>query len=337
MPSRRTKNKLTPALDESGSVVVVLAITFAVLCGFVALVVDVGHMIIVKAELQRTADAAVLAGVAGFLPYNNPGPNQTPNWANGVTQAHNMINNQFNQADNQRFTLTDGTVAYGYWLLNPPNGYAQTLPIARPTTAAYLPEPAITVALSRSVNLYFAPLILISSPQKVSATAIAILPEAYQTTGLPPVAVSWDTVYNIVGGAVQIDLVEQNIKPQSNKGIAGWFNLNGGNSVTSVSNNVFTSGTGTGTTPIYLVPGTKATLTDYITVGQTIVMPVVQDVSQKASLAILGWTAFQVDTLGANSMTGHFLPQYFDPHVVPTPAGSGTIGGVAGTPKLVSP
>ena len=79
-----------------------------------------------------------------------------------------------------------------------------------------------------------------------------------------------------------------------------------------------------------------STLTNYITVGQTIVMPVVQDVSQKASLAILGWTAFKVDTLGANSMTGHFVDRYFDPNVVPT-AGSGIISDVAGTPKLVSP
>ena len=74
---------MTLALDESGATAIVIAIIFTVLCGFVALAVDFGHMVMVKAELQRTADAAALAGVTGLVPYTGPGPNQTPNWANG--------------------------------------------------------------------------------------------------------------------------------------------------------------------------------------------------------------------------------------------------------------
>jgi len=132
----------------------------------------------------------------------------------------------------------------------------------------------------------------------------------------------------------------QDIKPQSNKGIAGWFNLNGGNSVPSVKIDVpliaDPTGISTGSN-VYLVPGTKATLTDYITAGATIVLPVVQDVSQKIWAPIIGWAAFKVDTLSANSMTGHFVNQYFDPNVRPVPYTQGTIGGVGGTPKLVSP
>ena len=166
-----------------------------------------------------------------------------------------------------------------------------------PVLSAYLPEPAVNVTLSRNITLYFAPLVGVSSPQTVSATATAILPEAYQTTGIPPVAVSWDTVYNTVGGTVEIDVVEQNIKTQSNKDIAGWFNLDGGNSVPSVRIDVpmvaDPTGISTGT-QIYMVPGTKATLTDYITAGETIVMPVVQDVSQKQGWeSIIGWAAFK--------------------------------------------
>ena len=212
MHNRRAKQKLTLALDESGATAIFIAFIFFVLCGFVALAVDLGNMIRVRAEVQRTADAAALAGVTGLVPYTGPAPNQTPNWANGVTKAHTMISNVANKADNLQFTVTDGTVDYGYWLLTPPTGYVQTLPTARPTTAAYLPEPAIKVTLSRNVTLYFAPLIGVSSPKTVSATAIAILPEAYATTGIPPVAVSWDTVYNIIGGSVQIDVLEQDIK-----------------------------------------------------------------------------------------------------------------------------
>ena len=84
MSNKKAKNKLTLALDESGAAAVIIAIVFAVLCGFIGLAVDIGHMIMVKAELQRTADAGALAGVAGLVPYNNPGPDQTPNWVQGT-------------------------------------------------------------------------------------------------------------------------------------------------------------------------------------------------------------------------------------------------------------
>ena len=72
---RRTKQKLTLAFDESGATAIFFALTLSVLCGFVALAFDIGHMVMVRAELQRTADAAALAGAAGLLPYTNPGPN----------------------------------------------------------------------------------------------------------------------------------------------------------------------------------------------------------------------------------------------------------------------
>jgi len=342
MHKSRAKKRLTLASDESGAVAIVFAIILVALCGFVALAFDFGHMAMVRAELRRTADAAALAGATGLVPYTNPGPTtQTPNWANAQTKAHAIINNAANQADDQGFTITDGTVLYGYWLLQPPEGYVQLpLPTALPTTPAYLPEPAVYVALSRDVTLYFAPLIGVSSPQTVNATATAILPEAYQTTNIPPVAVSWDTVYNTIGGTVRIDVIEQDIKPQSNKNIAGWFNLNGGNGVPAVRIDVpliaDPDGIATGSL-IYTVPGTKATLTDYITEGTTIVIPVVQLVEKQGWEAIIGWAAFKVDSLDANSMTGHFVDQYFDPNVRPAPPTSGTIGGVGGTPHLVSP
>ena len=96
---------MTPPLGESGAVAVYFLLIFSVLCGIAGLVVDYGNMVRVRAEVQRTADAAALAGVAGLLPYTNPGPTtQTPNWANAVTKAHTMISNVANKADNLQFT-----------------------------------------------------------------------------------------------------------------------------------------------------------------------------------------------------------------------------------------
>ncbi|CAN5476428.1 hypothetical protein BH18ACT16_BH18ACT16_10880 [soil metagenome] len=48
--------------DESGAVVVIVAIVAVVLFGFVALAVDAARIYAERAELQRTADAAALSG-----------------------------------------------------------------------------------------------------------------------------------------------------------------------------------------------------------------------------------------------------------------------------------
>ncbi len=292
----RAKQLLTQARDESGATAIFFALTLSILCGFIALAFDLGHMFMVRTELQRTADAAALAGVTGLVPYTGSPTSLTPAWASGVTKAHTLISNTANLADNVQFTSTDGTVDYGYWLVSPPGGYVQTLPKARPTTAAYLPEPAITVTVSRQVTLSFAPVIGVTNPRTVSATAIAILPEIYGVTGLPPIAVAWDVVHNTVGGIQVVDASEQDIKIQSNKGLAGWFNLDGGNSVPSVRTAApqiaEPDGISSGS-QIYLVPGTKATLTDFITVGETCIVPVVQNnFSQKTYYPIIGWAAF---------------------------------------------
>jgi hypothetical protein len=96
------------------------------------------------------------------------------------------------------------------------------------------------------------------------------------------------------------------------------------------------SGVATGS-KVYAVPGTKDSLMDYITAGDTVVMPVIQDVSKMDWSPILEWAAFKVDSLSANSMTGHFVTPWYDPKVKPAPYTNATIGVVSGTPKLVGP
>jgi Flp pilus assembly protein TadG len=339
MHTRTPQQKLTLARDESGATAIFFALTLSILCGFVALAFDIGHMVMVRAELQRTADAAALAGAAGLVPYTNPGyTTQTPNWTNGVAKAHTLISNAGNKADSLQFTSTDGTLDYGYWLLNPPSGYVQTLPKARPTTASYLPEPAIIVTVSRDVTLSFAPVVGVTNPKTVRATATAILPEAYTTSKLVPIAVSWDTVYNNTGGNVVIDVSEEGITVNSNKGDAGWYTMTEGeNFPQSCINNPLTAGTDPAVTSIYLQPGSEVTLMNQlIQANMTFVVTVVQNVVKKTMQPIIGFAAFHVDSLTGPTMTGHFVEQYFDPNVVPS-AGTGIISSVGGTPKLVSP
>jgi Flp pilus assembly protein TadG len=338
----------TLARDESGGVAVTFALALTALCGFMALALDLGHMVKVRAELQRTADAAALAGAMGLAPYTGSTPNLTPNWTNATTKAHSVINDVANLTDGQRFSLTDGTIICGYWYLEAPSGYTQPINnTTRPTTtAAYVPEPAVTVTLSRNVTLSLAPLIGISSPRSVSATATAILPEVYTIigpNGHPPIAVSKDTVFNNVSGTLVIDITDQDIKIQSNKGEAGWFNWDGGNSVpdvlegTKLTTEEVTDPVTNTYHQIYLSPGTKATLTGLVPESQVIVLPIVETVEKKEWRDIIGFAGFKVETLDSNSMTGHFVSKYYDPNVKPTaiPDTLPPSQMVWGTPKLV--
>jgi hypothetical protein len=339
MHTVRAKKKLTLIRDESGATAVIVGIVFFVLCGAMGLAFDIGHMVMVKGQLQRTADAAALAGVMGFLPYNNPGTSdQSPNWVQGQQKAHEIINNVANsvyndKADDAQFSITEGTVPYGYWLLNPPSDYVQLpLPTARPTNSAYLPEPAIMVTLSRNVNVYLAQLVGVSSPKTVSATAIAILPEAYTIEKIVPIAISHSTYFN---PDMTINLSEKDIKIQVQKDVATWFNLDGSNDVptTRIDKPITVR-----SSFIYLQPGAKATLTDFMKQGDIITLPVVldSDFDKSSAVPVETWCAFHIDQLDANSMTGHFVTRYFDPNVIPT-AETGIISAVGGTPKLVGP
>jgi Flp pilus assembly protein TadG len=68
--SPRWRRWLARSRDESGSVAVITAICLVFLVGFVALVLDVGHLYAVRSELQNAADAAALAGARALFPIN---------------------------------------------------------------------------------------------------------------------------------------------------------------------------------------------------------------------------------------------------------------------------
>ncbi len=57
--------------DDQGAIIGVLAILMVVVLGFVALAVDIGHLYMVRNELQNAADAGALAGAREL--YNDNG------------------------------------------------------------------------------------------------------------------------------------------------------------------------------------------------------------------------------------------------------------------------
>ena len=125
-------------------------------------------------------------------------------------------------------------------------------------------------------------------------------------------------------------------------GVAGWINLSGANSVPSVrfAAPLFADPTGVITgSKIYFTPGTEATLMgSLVSVGETLVLPVVDFVENKQWKNIQTWSEFVVDSKSANTMTGHFKDIGYVPGQKPDerPADPNTPF-ISGTPKLVSP
>jgi hypothetical protein len=326
MHTKSVEKKLTGTRDQSGAVAVIVAAVLVGLSGFVALAVDVGHMVAVKAELQKAADAGALSGAVALSPYTGALPNLQPNWFSGRNAAANIINDSNNKADNQQSSIGISDVLSGYWLLNP-QGQSQTLPQSLPSIT-YMPAPAIQVTLSRTVNLFFAPVIGASNIQNVSATAIAILPEVYSLpTGTFAMAVEQVIVDNQTTHS--LILTPQDFGWHDH---GQWFNTDGSNDVPTIRKNVpFTAGN-----PIYIAPGSKTTLYHDITPNQTVIVPVVASTNQKTWQDIIGFAAFYITGVSGNSIDGHFVDKYISPDAVPG-AGSGTYYGVSGTPKLVGP
>ena len=58
-----------------GAIVVQIALMLTAIAGFAALTIDVGAMYNAKADLQRTADAAALAGAAALYQARGNGRN----------------------------------------------------------------------------------------------------------------------------------------------------------------------------------------------------------------------------------------------------------------------
>ena len=54
------------AADQSGSIALFVAIALMMLLGSVALALDIGHLVSVKGELQKAADAGALAGARAW-------------------------------------------------------------------------------------------------------------------------------------------------------------------------------------------------------------------------------------------------------------------------------
>lgn len=324
--------------DTSGAIAIVTALTIAILLGMAALAIDVGHLMVVKSELQKAADAGALAGARAMVPYVTTSLPPQPNWSQGQAKATQTA--QLNKADGQ--LLTNCQVQTGYW--NTATRILQSTGI----TPGNNDSPAVRVTAAKAagqnggpVELFFGTILGLNT-SNVSAQALAMIaplggipahgggfplavPKAlvdqywYQD---PPVSFKIGSTYHSPdGGQWTSFLANENNVPTIRK-----LMEEGNPAPLNVGDN------------IWIQPGTKATLyADAAAyVGQTFVLPVVTtDFDTHSYTPILGFVSFYVEDAQGGSgkyVEGHFVKDRPVPGAIP--GGPYYNGGSFVPPKL---
>ena len=155
--------------SQAGAMAVTIAIFLVGFLAMVALVFDFGHVVWVKNELQKAADAGSLSGARCLWPY--VGVPSTPNWTAAQTAATQTV--LLNRADGQLLTNCD--LQSGYW-----NLATKTLESTGVVpTASHLPGIRVTVSKAPGHNggpvaLMFAAFFGLV-PQNLTAQATAVI------------------------------------------------------------------------------------------------------------------------------------------------------------------
>ncbi len=174
--------------QERGAVAPISAVYLIVVIAILALAIDLGHIFLVKSELQRVADSAALAGALRLMtPNSGVSPGVTavsPDCARAITAAQ-AVGTQ-NNTDGQPTTLAHIAVSLGTW-----SGTTFTdTGCASPTLVN-----AVQAVASRATDIYFGGIITGSNTINLSALATVLvgtvggLPPGYPTL---PIAVDSD-------------------------------------------------------------------------------------------------------------------------------------------------
>ncbi|MFZ0052096.1 MAG: pilus assembly protein TadG-related protein [Desulfobaccales bacterium] len=128
------------------------AITIIMLVAFFALlavVTDLGHLMLVRSQLQNAADAGALAGARALFLNNSTG---TPAWATGQAAAVGTV--EANKADTLWLVEPSGNVQTGYWdtTWNPTTAPATLLSTGITPGATDAPAVKVTVQKNATSN-----------------------------------------------------------------------------------------------------------------------------------------------------------------------------------------
>jgi Flp pilus assembly protein TadG len=321
------------AADQSGFSAVLAAILIVALIGFVALALDIGHVVAVKAELQKAAEAGALAGARALaLPMGVT----DWNWNNGKAMAVSTVQKNF--VDN--ISLADFTVANveaGFWDLTWTSLTAPAHLLGYTNPAAFVPGnhqvAAVKVTIAKTkggsgssapVVASFASVLGINSMEaKASAVAMITPPTTVPYSSAWPFALPWTWVEQ-----------HWDDDPPLTFGVAANQHVDSGGQWTSFKSqengatyiNSLILGTNTTDTisvgdQIFIQTGERASIYNTVydnCIGETRYIPVVPDNFPNNDFSeVLAYVPFTITAaIGSGNnptVIGHFAPGWVDP------------------------
>jgi len=333
-------------VDQSGAIAAYAAIGLVVFLGFAALTLDIGHMVSVRGELQKAADAGALAGARALTLFP-----PAPNWDKGTTVGAETV--QKNSVDGS--PLTNCTVLPGYWDLTwSPSQKAE----ANLKSTGIVPGPkdvaAVKVRVEKSsgnnggqVQMFLASVLGVL-PADVSATSVAMIsyPTGMKAGGVKPLVATKEIVdkYWNSSGNFQFKIGEESSDPSINDTMWTTFKVDS-------NSNDYTKELILNGNPepiyigdsVYLQPGVRAV--DYGPnemgkfVNQTVVLTIVDPDTLLANTMapVLGFVAFHITNY---SQGDKYVEGYFDKnYVITNPPGAGSpnpnVSSTSNPPQLV--
>lgn len=179
--------------SQGGMILPLVAAGAVALFGFMALAIDVGHVMVVKAELQNAADAAALAGANNIYPLQNNGQFNAQSVDVALESIKmNKANGEIISADNATMEQQPGYVTVANTSTLTPTSFTQSMaPGADVTTQpdafrVRISKPAVATVFGKVVGF------MSFSPE---ATSMAGLPSGFSQVnsgadGLFPLAMN---------------------------------------------------------------------------------------------------------------------------------------------------
>lgn len=177
------------ARDTEGAIASLTALILTVAVGAMSIAIDLGHIFLVRCELQRAADAGAMAGARGLvnMPAGQTGVTVTPDCANATVVSKRVV--EANTADGASLSLNpDADIIFGAW--DTASKTFQAIGCGNPNLVT-----AVRVITRRNVPLSFSGILPGGMSSKdVTAEAIGFTGPPGGGTGTFPLAVDADKI-----------------------------------------------------------------------------------------------------------------------------------------------